>query len=110
MKRYNRLRPDLKSCLLILILGLLLPLVFTDTARAERSFDLKQIVVEAKALPDASMQVTERLTVDFSGQWNGFYISIPRGDSPVTEVAVSENGRPYEFNSGSQYGPRHFPG
>lgn len=105
MKRYNRLRPDLKSCLLILILGLLLPLVFTGTARAERSFDMKQIVVEAKVLPDASMQVTERLTVDFSGQWNGFYISIPRGDSPVTEVAVSENGQPYKFNLGSQYGP-----
>ena len=105
MKRYSRHWLNWKSCLLILILGLLLPLGFTDTARAERSLTMRQVVIEAEILPDASMQVTEKLTIDFSGQWNGFYINIPRGDSPIKEVLVSEKGQPYKFNSGSQYGP-----
>jgi len=105
MKRYSRHWLNWKSCLLILILGLLLPLGFTDTARAERSLTMRQVLIEAEILPDASMQVTEKLTIDFSGQWNGFYINIPRGDSPIKEVLVSEKGQPYKFNSGSQYGP-----
>ncbi len=105
MKRNNRSELKYKCGLFTLILALLLPLVFTDTARAERSFVMQQVVVEAEVLPDASMQVTEKLTVDFSGHWNGFFISIPRGDTPVSDVVVYENGRPYTFNQGSSYGP-----
>jgi uncharacterized membrane protein len=105
MRGNNRNWLSLRNGLFIMIIGLLLPLVFSGPARADRSFTMQQIVIEAEALPDASMQVTERLTVDFSGQWNGFYISIPRSESPVRDVVVSEKGQPYKFNSGSEYGP-----
>lgn len=71
----------------------------------DRSFDMRQIWIEAELLPDASMQVTEMYTIDFSGQWNGFYRYIPQGDSPVKDVVVSEKGQPYEFNPGTDYGP-----
>lgn len=95
----------LRSGLIILIAGLLLPLGLAAPARAERSLTMRQIVVEAVALPDASMQVTEKLTINFSGQWNGFFLSIPRSDSPVEDVVVSEGGQPYKFNPGTEYGP-----
>ncbi|MDD3654210.1 MAG: DUF2207 domain-containing protein [Desulfotomaculaceae bacterium] len=104
MKSNNRGWLNLKS-LFILLLGLLLPLVLAEPARADRSFTMQQVVVKAEVLPDCSMRVTEKLTVKFSGHWNGFFITIPRGDSPVQDVAVSENGRPYTFNPGTKYGP-----
>ncbi|MDD4169321.1 MAG: DUF2207 domain-containing protein [Desulfotomaculaceae bacterium] len=105
MKRNDRRWLKLKSGLFMILLGLLLPLVFAEPARADRSFTMQQVVVEAEVLSDCSMQVTERLTVDFSGQWNGFFITIPRSDSPVQNVTVSENGRPYTFNPETKYGP-----
>ncbi len=105
MKKINRYRLLLKCGLIMLILGLLTLQAFPETARAERSFAIRQVVVEAELLPDASMQVTEKLTVDFSGLWKGFFINIPRGGAPVQDVAVHENGQSYTFNAGSDYGP-----
>ena len=70
-----------------------------------QSLNMEQLIVDAQVLPDASMLVTERITVNFSGQWNGFYLKIPQGDTPITEVQVSENGQPYTFNPGTEYGP-----
>ncbi|CQR74108.1 hypothetical protein SOV_22270 [Sporomusa ovata DSM 2662] len=87
---------------LCLILWLLLFL--PDTALA-RSLSMEQVVVEAEVLPDASLRVTERIAIDFSGKWNGFHIKIPQSGTPVREVKVAENGRPYTFNPGTQYGP-----
>ncbi|MDI9481387.1 MAG: DUF2207 domain-containing protein, partial [Bacillota bacterium] len=61
-----------------LLMGLFLVLaVMTTLALADRSLTMDQIIVDAQVFPDASMQVTERITVDFSGQWNGFYVKIP---------------------------------
>lgn len=89
-----------------LFIGLFLVLAFMAMpALADRSLTMDQIIVDAIVFPDASMLVTERITVDFSGQWNGFYVKIPQGNSPITEVQVSENGQPYEFNPGTEYGP-----
>ncbi|MCR6544295.1 DUF2207 domain-containing protein [Dehalobacterium formicoaceticum] len=89
-----------------ILMGLCLFLTFmTPPALADRSLTMEQIIVDAQVLPDASMQVTEKITVDFSGQWNGFYVKIPQGDTPIIDVQVSENGRPYTFNSGTEYGP-----
>jgi len=85
---------------LFMVLG-----VMTTPALADRSLTMDQIIVDAQVLPDASMKVTERITVDFSGQWNGFFVKIPQGNSPIVEVQVSENGQPYEFNPGTEYGP-----
>jgi uncharacterized membrane protein len=95
-----------RTTVLSLFMGLLLVFAFMpQPAFADRSLTMEQIIVDARVLPDASMQVTERITVDFSGQWNGFYVKIPQGNTPITEVQVSENGQPYEFNPGTEYGP-----
>jgi uncharacterized membrane protein len=94
------------SWFLSMFLGVvLLMTIFPDSALADRSFTMKQVVVDAQVLPDASMKVTEKITVDFSGKWSGFYIKIPQGNTPIREVTVMENGKPYTFNSGTEYGP-----
>jgi uncharacterized membrane protein len=96
----------LRASALRVFISLFLILAFmAPVALADRSLTMNQIIVDAQVLPDASMQVTERITVDFSGQWNGFYVKIPQGNTPIVEVQVSENGQPYTFNPGTEYGP-----
>lgn len=95
-----------KRIVLGLLLGLALLLTgMADIALAARSFSIQQNIIEAELLPDASMRVTEQLTIKFSGQWNGFYIKIPQGNTPIQEVVVREKGKPYTFNPGRDYGP-----
>jgi len=105
MKR-NALSRTLFIWPISLLLGIFLSLtLFSYTALAGRSLTMEQVVVEAQVLPDASMQVTERITVNFSGQWNGFYIKIPQGNTPIKDVKVAEKGKSYTFNPGTEYGP-----
>jgi len=106
MKRKNFFR-QFRIGILSLFIGLLFSLTFLteDMAQAARSFTIQQTAIDAEVLPDASMRVTERLTIDFSGQWNGFYIKIPQNNNPVVEVVVREKGEPFKFNSGTEYGP-----
>lgn len=42
-----------------------------------RSLEFRGFDVDVRVLPDASITVTERLTVQFNGSWNGIYRSIP---------------------------------
>lgn len=92
----------LPLCLLSVILVLS---GLCGTAGAERSLSMKQVDIHAEVLPDASMQVRENLTIDFSGQWNGFFVNIPKDYTEITQVQVSEGGKPYEINNGTEYGP-----
>ena len=76
-------------------------LFFPGAVQASRSLSMEQVLIEAELLPDASLQVTERLTVDFSGKWNGFHVTIPKNGNPIKEIKVSENNRPYTIHSGA---------
>lgn len=104
IKKYARV---LRNAALSFLIGwfLMMTCMVTWVWADDRYFTMEQIIVDAQVLPDASMQVTERLTIEFSGQWNGFFVKIPQDGSPVTDVQVRENGRPYEFNPGTEYGP-----
>ncbi|MEA4924449.1 MAG: DUF2207 domain-containing protein [Syntrophomonadaceae bacterium] len=104
MKR-NSLVHRLKTIFLSLFMGLLMTLVFLPGIAQARTLTMEKVTVDAQVLPDASMQVTEKITVDFSGRWNGFYIKIPQGSTPIKEVTVKENGKPYVFHPGTGYGP-----
>ncbi|MEQ8235434.1 MAG: DUF2207 domain-containing protein [Syntrophomonadaceae bacterium] len=105
MKRNDRSLRLKYGCLLgIFLICVLSPLFLPRHAEA-RSYTIQRWVIDAQVLPDASMQVTERLSIDFSGQWNGFYLTIPQGNTPIKEISVSENGRAYTFNPGTEYGP-----
>jgi len=95
----------IKMAWLGLLLAMLLVLTAAPDSAQARTLSMQQVVIDAQVLPDASLKVTERLTIKFSGQWNGFYIKIPQGDTPIVEAAVQEKGKAYTFNPGSQYGP-----
>lgn len=42
-----------------------------------RSLEFRAFDADIRVLPDAGIEVTERLTVRFNGSWNGIYRSIP---------------------------------
>ena len=91
---------------LIAFIFFLIIVSFFTTAKAERSIEIKDIKIEAQILNDASMNVTEKITVYFNGKWNGFYINIAQSNNNViSDIIVSENNQPYKFNQGSKYGP-----
>ena len=91
---------------LIALIFFLIIVSFFTTVKAERSIELKDIKIEAQILNDASMNVTEKITVNFNGKWNGFYINIAQNNTNViNDIIVSENNQPYKFNQGSKYGP-----
>ena len=91
---------------LIAFIFFLIIVSFFNTAKAERSIEIKDIKIEAQILNDASMNVTEKITVYFNGKWNGFYINIAQSNNNViSDIIVSENNQPYKFNQGSKYGP-----
>lgn len=99
---FAQIKVGLISFLVSLILSIAF---FPNIALADRSLSMDEIIVDAYIMPDASMYVTERITVNFSGKWEGFFVKIPQGDTPITEVIVRENGEPYEFNPTTDYGP-----
>ena len=89
-----------------ILLTLLLVFVWIPTQSfGDRSLSMLSLDINAQILPDASMRVTELITVDFSEQWNGFYVKIPEGNTPIKDISVSENGQVYTFNPEIEYGP-----
>jgi hypothetical protein len=78
---------------LLALLALLLAVVFAGgfaepaVAQEEKSFDLPSAYVVADVQPDGSVLVTEDITYDFSGSFEGGYREIPLKDGMgVTDV------------------------
>ncbi len=90
--------------LLTLCAALLLTVCISRIAEA-RSLQMDKLVYDAELLPDGSMLVTEHITVTFNGTYEGYFISIPRGSTPLSDILVSENGVAYNFNPGMEYEP-----
>lgn len=96
-----------RACLLFVIIlcGLMtaLPLMADDG----RVYEFTDLNITAEVLPDGSMLVSEERTVNFQkGKFNGLYQSIKTGQGiAIEDIIVEENGRPYQFNPGSTYGP-----
>ena len=82
-----------KRLIAIVMCTLALALALPTTARAD-DYDLASTGVAATVGTDGSLTVTETRTVDFDGNFHGFYWQIPTGDGslgPVT-CTVSEAG------------------
>lgn len=96
-----------RACLLFLIIlcGLMMavPLMADDT----RVYEFTDLNITAEVLPDGSMLVSEERTVSFQkGKFSGLYQWIKTDQGIAIEgIVVEENGRPYQFNPGSTYGP-----
>src|SRR6056297_1717409 len=97
-----------KKVLLGFVMSLIL--IFTisidNNAYAERSMDIQRVNIEAEILKDGTLTIKEYRTIYFEGQYNGFYqnLNMEPGVN-ITDIKVSEDGSPYQYNPGNDYGP-----
>ncbi|HEX2850122.1 MAG TPA: DUF2207 domain-containing protein [Acidimicrobiales bacterium] len=81
----------------VAVLGVL---AATAVPAQAKSFEVRAVQIEAALQPDASMHVVEHLTYAFSGEFHNGTRPIPpspTGDYEITDMAVTENGRPLPF-------------
>lgn len=95
---------NVSICFLFLLV--ILVAAISPVSAASRSLQTTSVEMDIAVLEDASMHVSETITVDFSGHWDGFYRTIPTTSyAQITNVKVSENGTDYTYNPGTEYGP-----
>ena len=66
----------LATCLCAVLAAVLL---WPQPARADRSYEMSRVAIDATVTPDGTLQVTETRTFDFDGSFNGVYWIIPTG-------------------------------
>ena len=110
-------RERARTWALLALLALLLAVVFAGgfaepaVAQEEKSFDLPSAYVVADVQPDGSVLVTEYITYDFTGSFEGGYREIPLKDGMgVSHVSVSEDGKQYAPGALAELGSSGTPG
>ena len=103
------------GAMLALAFGFLLagPLAAPAVAQEEeeKSFELPSAYVVADVRSDGSVLVTEQITYDFTGSFEGGYREIPLKDEmSVTELSVSEGGKRYASGASAGLGSSGAPG
>lgn len=84
---------SLAGCVLVFAL-----LGFSAPVAAAKSFEIPEATVEARILDDGSVEVTERITLDFDGDFNGSYRDIRLGKArEIENVTVREGERAYRL-------------
>jgi uncharacterized membrane protein len=103
----TRMRQSTLKAMLAFAFALLLagPFAASAGAQEEKSFDLPSAYVVADVQPDGSVLVTEEITYDFSGSFEGGYREIPLKDGmSVEDVSVSEGGTEYAPGASAELG------
>jgi len=86
------------------------PLASPTEVRA-KSFELPKAEAVAEVQPDGSVLITEKITYDFSGYFEGGYREIPlKSGMGVTDVSVSEGGKQYAPGASAKLGSSGAPG
>jgi uncharacterized membrane protein len=76
-----------------------------------RSADVVDADVELRLARDASLLVTERLTFDYDGEFEGSYRDLVlKNGERIADVQVSEGGNPYEPGGNTALGSHDRPG
>lgn len=103
-QKHFRSRQLLPALLIIFVLLCLSDM--PDVAEA-RSYEFESLNIQAEILPDGSMLIREQRTARFSGTFSGMFQWIDKQPGvQITDVQISENGRPYKFRPGAtDYGP-----
>ena len=85
---------------------------FAAPAEAQdKVFELPRAVVVADVQSDGSVVVTEKITYDFTGSFEGGYREIPLKDGmSVDDVSVSEDGKEYAPGASAELGSSGAPG
>jgi uncharacterized membrane protein len=96
-----------KKILLIFVISLILIISTSiENAYADRSMDIERVIIDAEILNDGTLVIKERRTIYFEGQYNGYYQNLVMEPGVgISDIKVSENGTPYEYNPGDDYGP-----
>jgi uncharacterized membrane protein len=82
-----------------------------QTAAQAKSFELPRAAATADVQPDGSVIVTENITYDFTGTFQGGYREIPLKDGmSVSDISVSENGTQYAPGASAELGSSGAPG
>ncbi|OEF96603.1 DUF2207 domain-containing protein [Desulfuribacillus alkaliarsenatis] len=90
---------------IIVAIAMFTLLSFAEHAEA-RSYSFPELNIEAEILEDGSMLVTEERTANFNGSFYGLYQWIyTQPGEEIVDIIVLENGQPYEFNPGTEFGP-----
>jgi uncharacterized membrane protein len=86
-------------------------LAVVPAAASARSLKVVDAKVHARLAPDASLLVTEDLTWKIDGTYEAAYRDLPlsRGEQ-ISDVQVTENGRPYDPGGATAYGSHDRPG
>jgi uncharacterized membrane protein len=97
--------------MLALVLAVLVVGPFLSPAEAHaKSFSLPKADVVADVQSDGSVLITEHITYDFSGSFEGGYREIPLKDGmSVSDVSVSENGTQYAPGASAKLGSSGAP-
>jgi uncharacterized membrane protein len=97
---------------ILVVFAVLLVGPFAAPAEAQdKSFSLPRAEVVASVQPDGSVVVTENITYDFIGSFEGGYREIPLEDGmSVTDVSVSEIGKQYTPGASAELGSSGAPG
>jgi uncharacterized membrane protein len=95
---------------LVIVLAMLAALALPSLAQA-RSANITDADVTLRLAPDSSLLVTEKLRFDYDGTFEGSYrdIALKNGEK-ITDVQVSEGGRPYRPGGDTVLGSHDSPG
>src|SRR5215217_3168850 len=95
--------------MLVLIFAVILAGPLAAPAQG-KSFELPRAAVVADVQPDGSVLITENITYDFSGSFEGGYREIPLKEGmSVSDVSVSENGTQYAPGASAKLGSSGAP-
>jgi uncharacterized membrane protein len=76
-----------------------------------KTADITDADVALRLAPDGSLLITERLTFDYEGHFEGSYRDIVlRHDERITDVTLSQNGRSFEPGGNTTLGSHDRPG
>ena len=105
-------RTSTLPAILALVFAVLIAGPFAAPAEAQdKVFKLPRAVVVADVQSDGSVVVTENITYDFTGSFEGGYREIPLKDGmSVDDVSVSEDGKEYTPGASAELGSSGVPG
>jgi len=87
------------------VLSLLLVLVLSGEARADKSYKMESVAVVADLNADGSMTVVENRTYRFKGKFTAAFRTFPLTSGvSYTEFGVSENGEAYRLSDDKEPG------
>ena len=96
----------MRKALATIALSSIVLLVVAPSAWA-KDFTLPEASVDVVVQKNGRVRVTEHITYDFSGDFEGGYREIPlAGGSRIEDVSVSEGGRPYSPGASAELGGR----